>query len=582
MNPQLSLEDIFGSPKPSRPSLNEIFGTTPPAPAVPQPQAGQGGGVLGSLARGIVSPFTKLGATTVSAARQAKGILTGEDVDPNAPVGMGKFLGDVSPIGSVKEAVGTGLEASSFIPVTRGVSMVGKATWGGLAREGLKAGAKEGASAGVLGEIGRSQQEDATVGQTALRATVGGVAGGALGGLAGGTLAGVGSLIRGRITRRAELNEILKDPTSPITQRLNERTGRLPINEIAAKDAGIKEATRQGLDPAKALIAKYSTTDDKAVMRNMLDMAQKNQANPAATSRPTDLVGDTFMERVNFTRNLNKQAGKQIDQAATALQGKKTDFSQAVNNFTEELSSAGVRIGDEGRLIFKGSDFEGIQGAEKAISLVWNRIQGLGDDAYKGHQLKRYIDNNVDYGKSTEGIVGQAERLLKQLRQGVDGRLDAQFPVYNKANQLYSESIGYLDEVSRLVGKNLMDDAQIGGVRSGTVMRRLLGNGANRADLLHLVNGVEKFARDNGLKSNKDIVAQMSFADLLEDIFGTQAATGLAAQVQRGVQRSATAKAIGASLSTRQVLLKGAESIVERVRGIGYAGRVRALQDILK
>ena len=163
----------------------------------------------------------------------------------------------------------------------------------------------------------------------------------------------------------------------------------------------------------------------------------------------------------------------------------------------------------------------------------------MGDDALSGHQFKRYIDNIVDYGKQGEGLTGYAEKIIKGARRGIDQTLDTNFVSYNQANQLYSQSIGVLDDISRLVGKDLVrKGGEFGNVKSGMVMRRLLSNSANRADLLQMLDNMEGLVTSNGYKSQESIINQVVFADMMEDMFGNQARTGLQSQVQKGTEKA--------------------------------------------
>jgi hypothetical protein len=135
-------------------------------------------GFLKSVAKGIASPFLKLGAT--ADALGTSKILGGKGTDNSVKQTP---LGPVKPITTAREAAGVGLELAANAIGGGGVVGVGKGIAKGAVGQALKTGAIQGAKAGVLAGAGTGLQKDeATFGSVAKDAAIGGATGGILGG----------------------------------------------------------------------------------------------------------------------------------------------------------------------------------------------------------------------------------------------------------------------------------------------------------------------------------------------------------------------------------------------------------------
>jgi hypothetical protein len=299
-----------------------------------------------------------------------------------------------------------------------------------------------------------------------------------------------------------------------------------------------------------------------------------------AIERSSDIVGRSFVQRTNHLLRIREQAGRQINEAANSLKGQPSDFTPALSRFQQDLAESGVTMGTDGKLIFKGSQFEGLTTVENLFQRIWQRASQLGDDAFDGHNLKRFIDEQVSYGKSAEGLSGSAERMAKNFRRSIDGVLDNNFPQYAEANRLWGQSTDILEEVSRLFGDDIRTGGAIAESRAGSVMRRVFGNSPNRANILAVTNELDSFVRATGLQPGDDILTQLAFHNELERIFGSQAATGLETAVERATGRAIEGAIQGRSLT--QVGIDLAKAGIEKVRGINQKSQIEALRMLLK
>lgn len=116
-------------------------------------------------------------------------------------------------------------------------------------------------------------------------------------------------------------------------------------------------AVSQGFDEATMASIKGASQADKAKMGKMLTSLERGlkDARTAIVNRPADVVGRSALERVNFLKRTNRQAGKEIEAAAQGLKGKQVDYSGAVNNFIDDLDQIGIKLDAENKPIFSGS-----------------------------------------------------------------------------------------------------------------------------------------------------------------------------------------------------------------------------------
>ena len=113
-------------------------------------------------------------------------------------------------------------------------------------------------------------------------------------------------------------------PTGPIagariaTKTLDES------GKVVVTDKSWKEAVRQGIPEADVALIKAGTAGDKAKMSKMLDIRQSQLTNKRVTDRATDVVGDTFVEKIaKPIEKLNKEAGQNSSLSRVAWLAKK-------------------------------------------------------------------------------------------------------------------------------------------------------------------------------------------------------------------------------------------------------------------
>lgn len=515
---------------------------------------------------------------------------------------LGEALGVATDIigagtfGKAAQGAKTGQLLATGVPSVVGGNVAKEATtFLGGALKGAKTGAIAGAGFGTAQGVATGMQEDLDTAGIATRGVTGGIVGGTVGGVLGGVTGGVSGALRGRNLRKQELQGLLDSGEISDARLANaglqvgtDDAGNMTY-KISGKDKVAKEAVKQGFDDADVALVKTATPTDKAQMSKMLNIAEKASTNRRVVERPYDVVGESVLKPVKELNTQLNSAVKELDGVAKTLKGQAVNQADDVlTSIQDDLAGMGVKVKDRIKgtalddvLDFTGSDLEGLGSNETLIKNVWRRIKSA-NDAYDFHRVKRYIDSNVEFGKSGEGLTGQAQSLLKGWRKQIDNALDTQFTQYNQTNSTISDIFGVLDNLSDVLGRKFKIGDEFSNLRAGQVASRLLGNNATRGDIMNMLNTINQVSSKYGVKSNQDIISQVVFADMLEDVFGTQATRGLQGQVQRAVRDGAidTVKKISDKNIIGATLELGKKGL-EKSRGINQENKIKAIKALL-
>ena len=487
------------------------------------------------------------------------------------------------------EAIGT---AATFASYGKLPGAIGAATKAPSIGKGIMAGAKQGAKiGGIFGTaqgVSSGMMEDKSVTDIAKQGLAGGAIGTTLGGVTGGITGGISGAFNAKAARKAEIRKLLSQKTKTLTaQQAQKKAGYTLTGDKIAKDKSARTLIRgiEKVDDADIVAIKSMSGGDKTKAKKMLDMAQKAKSNRFYLKRSSDVVGETIVDYTKVINKANKTAGKQLDTVAKGLKGKPFDFTAPINEFSQSLDDMGVKVNSNGKLNFKGSNIEGVKSAENLTNKIWNRLKGTGiqkEDAYTAHQLKKFIDENVAYGKSAEGLTGKTVNIVKQLRHTIDSQLDNAYSSYNKVNTEYADTISILNEMAEIFGKKFDINKGMPEVKAGQVANRILGNSAKRGDIMNMINILEKEAVKRGGTKGQSILSQVVFVDMLEEIFGTQATRSLQGQVARGTKG---AVGIGKNLATGNVVgaaTTGIETVADHLMKTTEADIIKALINLIQ
>jgi hypothetical protein len=481
---------------------------------------------------------------------------------------------------------------------------------------GMKAGAASGAIFGGVSGLASGVEQNKGVLGTAFEVAKQSAVGGVLGGMVSGAVGAAGGALQARANRAQELKDILTagdnvdDALSKVTLKASDTTDEVnftvntpkPTSQLKDRaTAGFKVENgkvvadkkaqtllKQGVQDTDVAIMQSFSPDDVKAAKEMVSIAKETARTGLPNQRQHEIVGKAFMQRAKDVEKLNKTAGGQIDDIARGqLAGKPVNAGAATDDFFNQLERDGVDIDllrlastkEEIAQAFEGSSYEGLDTVQKTLKTVLKRVDpdlsGANMDGLALHRAKRFIDNQVTYGKNAEGLIGDAERLLKGLRINIDDVLDTTFPDYNVANTQYKETIEALDEMRRLIGKDYLGSGNITDLKAGEAMTRLLG-GATAKPMSALQN-LENVSRKYGNTYSNSVMKQVRFADLLDDIYETVQKGSLQGRVAGGVaqgidqsvgfvNRLRQGGLISATIDTAGDIAKGAAGITPEAR----------------
>ena len=345
----------------------------------------------------------------------------------------------------------------------------------------------------------------------------------------------------------------------------------------------VKSARKQGFDDSVTTMIANASPNTKRRMLKQVSIVEagKGDARAKALTRTADEAGDALLKQIDFVKGNNKQAGQQLNRVAKGLKNKEVNLDEPVNKFLNDLDELGVTFDDKGKPDFTGSQIEGVTPAESLINKIALRIKrNPTPDALEAHQFKKFIDENVSFGKSAaEGLSGKTESVVKSLRKGVNDSISGVSDSYKQANKQFSDTIKTLDELQDVAGRKLDFSGPHAAKAAGTLLRSQTNNTKARANLLTAIENLEDTAKKYGGSFDDDILSLSIFADELDAVFGSGARTSLRGEVGKA--------GVDAAIDISQMtipgaLAVGAKAVTKRARGINEKNQLKAIKNLLK
>ena len=382
----------------------------------------------------------------------------------------------------------------------------------------------------------------------------------------------------------------IEPPKSKLLQALDAGGPKIAKDKIAIS------AINQGFDEGVIASIKGAAPADRQSMAKMLNIFEKGKKDALfkTKNRPTDVIGKRVVDTFDAVKKANKKAGSDIDSAAKSLKGLSVDARPAGDKFMAAIDDMGIKVGGDGKLDFKGSDVENLPAIERIYSTVFNRMSGPEvPDAYKLHQMKRFLDTQISYGKGGEGLVGKSESVLKDLRRNIDGILDSNFKEYDRANSAYADTITALNDIQAVAGKKIDLSGENANKALGTLMRRILGESQGRVNVIEAAEGLERTAKKYpsqiSIEGSKrvsrapDIGQLVLFADELDSRFGPAARGGLQGQVEKVANRGRNiAQSESATLAASDAIIGSAARGIDKIKGMTDEKAIKAMRELLK
>lgn len=350
--------------------------------------------------------------------------------------------------------------------------------------------------------------------------------------------------------------------------------GRLESRNAPSSEAGLMltEGGRVVNDPMSAhfddeflQVLKTIGNEDREKFNEMLDIKEHGKMFPLeeGANRPSDVSGQSLMNRIDIITDVNRASGEAIDGVAESLRGSPVDFEPSINKFLSSLEKKGATYNPElGELEFTEKS---ILGRNPAAASLLNEIVdymqvGGNPDAFDVHELKRFIDDQVTYGKtSNKGSSATADGILKTLRFDIDGALDGKFPEYDKVNTDYSKTIGALNEIDRIAGPQIDIEGVNPEKAVGNLMRRIMSNAQSATALRNSLTEIDEMAKSYGGEFGDNLSAQAYFANELDARLGSSSKTSAQGIVESGALNAASNAAdMAGALDTTMFMTRAA------------------------
>jgi hypothetical protein len=320
-----------------------------------------------------------------------------------------------------------------------------------------------------------------------------------------------------------------------------------------------EKALEQGFDGGLIDTLKNATGVTAKRLNEMVDIRQEGRRDPVLESRKraTSVGGRSLIQRIDYIRKTNQRAGKELDRTTNELKGQSIDLDAVTGSFIDDLAELDIGLDirkwmkqapEDRKLDFSESILADNPAARAILTSVAKRAAadyGKGrPDALMAHKLKRMIDDQVVYGKSASGLQGDAVRVVKRLRAGIDAVLDNKFPEYDAANTAYADTIKIISELQRLGGKQIDLSSTRADDSAGLLMRGIMSNNRSSNALIEAMDMTEEVAAKYGGQFDDDLPTLAYFANALDKGFGASGATSFQGQVGSGVVEGATDLAI--------------------------------------
>jgi hypothetical protein len=335
--------------------------------------------------------------------------------------------------------------------------------------------------------------------------------------------------------------------------------GRLRLSDkgkVITDDLGVT-ANKNGFDLGDIAAAKSANKLTRNEAQKMLRMQRAIMADKSNVDkfRPSDVVGNSVMERFRFVRNEANKFREQLDKMASkeltvkgrkligdggALKGLEIDPVKVERTVFNELDKLGVEglenaltggkpIADAvfDKAFFEGSDIAVDKTSQRIIKDVFKLLKHNPDgpiDALRAHKVKRQIDSLIDFNKkSSQGLTESGRRFAKAVRSSMNDSIREVSPAYAKVNDDLSLALKSMNAVEDSVGRRI-DLFDTGAEQAmGTEMRKLLSNYGTRQTLNNSLNQIDDAAKSLGGVFDTNFRELNRFSNVLDRRFGSVA-----------------------------------------------------------
>lgn len=375
---------------------------------------------------------------------------------------------------------------------------------------------------------------------------------------------------------------------APLMVRESGRIGRDPL---------AVEAIRQWDDPALIQSVKTATPQTKQRMLDMLEMRRRIglSKRTGMYMRPSDITGQSAAQRIQYLGEVLQDQRKALDDIAkNQLAGRIVNREPIVREFAEQLDLLGARAVQNERgdfvLDFTGSQISQNKTAQAVIKQVYallNEPQPV--DALRMHNLKRQLDNIIDYRKSIgQGLSDAGQRVIRNVRQALNSEIrrvsDEANLGYSEVNDSLSELLTVFDNLDDVMGARTDIFDASSAQKMGQQFRKTMSNYGVRTDLLNAIQELDATAAKYGGQFGDDMLDLAMFANALDTRFEPVASTSFRGEIVAAQQQAAREQAIrtAARGDASEVLFGKLMESYQKLRGVTDEQAYKAMEELLR
>lgn len=350
------------------------------------------------------------------------------------------------------------------------------------------------------------------------------------------------------------------------------------------------KAIKAGLDEGAVAMISASNKATRSRMTDMIEVLEGGKKNLEFRNfnPPQRVVGQAITDRLGIVQQANKEAGKGIDKAANAIKGQSVDVAPAINKFLDDLASEGIGVNVKaGVLDFSDSTIEGLKEPQNIINNVFQRLRNTKDptiDAHRVHIAKKFIDEQVSFGKTQAGLSGRMEGIVKGLRHNLDAILDSQFPEYDRVNTVYKETRDVIDEIQSLAGRKVNLTGDKVDKAMGTMSRKVLSNYNTGTAMESLFESLDDVARRYSTPLNSSVDDDLKKLVTMEAEIRRLFPSAIKPNTFQGQIGAEAARAAGdlATGNKAGPVVRGLKKVQEKIFSKSDQDKIDAIKDLLK
>lgn len=308
-------------------------------------------------------------------------------------------------------------------------------------------------------------------------------------------------------------------------------------------DTKANEALKSGIADQDIAFIKNASAEDKKRFVMAMKVAEQASKDKTYARQPVEEAGRVIIDQANTVEGARQKVGHELGVVRAKLADVPVDVVGTAQNFYDDLSDAGITVGNEG-LDFSKSKYANVPKIQKILESVHQRIVAAGDtpNVKAVDLIRQQLGTEVDLGTLEGNLDKSAKRILQKVYANLGEDITFIDPQYAELSDQYSKLSTAMDYFQRALGKDFEATNLKSSLKAGEVGRRMLGNAASRP--LAIVENIQDLARAYGYNKNIDSRSQILFASFLEDLFGTTQTQSLQSQMTKGV--NAAEEATGA------------------------------------